>query len=87
MADFVVNFTPASNFKVKFAQPTQDLTLKNTTISPTRISNLTDVLLPLQEKQEGAILIYSPSDETFVLRQAFRYDAATQTYRLDGGSF
>lgn len=87
MADFVVNFTPASNFKVKFAQPTQDLTLKNTTITPTRLSTLTDVSLPIQEKLEGAILIYTPSNDTFVLRQAFRYDAATQTYRLDGGSF
>jgi hypothetical protein len=87
VADFVVNFTPASNFKVKFAQPTQDLTLKNTTISPIRISNLTDVSLPIQEKLEGAILIYTPSNDTFVLRQAFRYDSATQTYRLDGGSF
>lgn len=77
----------SSNFKVKFSPPTQDLTLKNTTISPTRISNLTDVSLPIQEKVDGAVLIYSPSTETFVLRQAFRYDAATQTYRLDGGSF
>ena len=76
-----------SNFKVKFAPPTQDLTLKNTTISPTRISNLSDVSLPIEEKLEGAILIYSPSDETFVLRQAFKYDATTQTYRLEGGSF
>jgi hypothetical protein len=87
VADFVVNFTPASNFKVKFSQPTQDLTLKNTTLTPTKITNLTDVSLPIEEKVEGAILIYSPGNETFVLRQAFKYDAATQTYRLEGGSF
>jgi hypothetical protein len=76
-----------SNFKVKFSPPTQDLTLKNTTISPIKISNLTDVSLPIEERLEGAILIYSPSDEIFVLRQAFRYDATTQQYRLDGGDF
>ena len=87
MADFVVNFTPASNFKVKFSQPTQDLTLKNTTITPTRITNLTDVSLPIEEKVEGSILIYNPSGDNFVLRQAFRYDQNTQTYRFDGGDF
>lgn len=76
-----------SNFNVRFSPPTQDLTLKNTTIAPTRITNLTDVVLPIQEKLEGAILIYSPSDETFVLRQAFQYDSTTQTYRLEGGDF
>lgn len=76
-----------SNFKVKFSPPTQDLTLKNTTISPTRLSYLTDVSLPIQEKIDGAVLIYSPSTETFVLRQAFTYDSTTQTYRLDGGNF
>lgn len=75
-----------STFKVKFSNSSNNLTLKNTTITRNRLDQLNDVSEPDAAKTEGSILVYEASSDTYVLKDILSYDSASGAYKLDGGS-
>jgi hypothetical protein len=75
-----------AGFKVRFDQAQKELTLKNTTIVPTRLDGLTDVSETDSEMFDGAILIYDAANDTYRLQRMFTKDNTGQ-YTLNGGDF
>lgn len=76
----------ASNFKIKLTPTNQAFTLKNTTISPTRLDRLTDVNEVDAAKVDGALLVYDADTDTYVLQDVLTKDA-DGNYVLRGGRF
>ena len=76
-----------SDFKVKLSPTNTSFTLKNTTVSPTRLDRLSDVSEPDAAKVDGSILVYDADTDTYVLSDILTYDNDTGAYKLDGGSF
>lgn len=74
------------NFKVRFEKPTQDVTLKNSAFSGSRLDQLGDVDTS-RTSANGSILVYSQSSDTYIQREIFVFDAETQEYKFDGGNF
>jgi hypothetical protein len=72
------------NFKVKFAQPTQDVTLKNQVASGSRLDSLQDVNAS-NSSANGSILVYDASTDTYVQRDILTYDVDSGAFRLDAG--
>jgi len=76
-----------ADIKVKLQPPTQNLTLKNTTINVNRLDNLADVVESDAEKFDGSILIYDADTDTYNLTRMFNYNSTTGKYTLKGGGF
>lgn len=76
-----------SDFKVKFNPPTQNLTLKNTTIVATRLDRLADVVEEDSEMFDGSVLIYDADSDRYFLKRLLTLDPATGNYKLNGGDF
>jgi len=76
-----------SDFKVKLSPTNTSFTLKNTTVSPTRLDTLNDVSEPDAAKVDGAILIYDADSDTYVLSQAVFESDGNGNYILKGGGF
>lgn len=73
-----------SDFRVKLSNNSQELTLKNTTVTVSRMDRLTDVET---STANGSILVYDADTDKYIQRDILVYDAETDTYRLDGGDF
>jgi hypothetical protein len=76
-----------SDIKVRLQPPTQNLTLKNTTINVNRLDNLADVREPDAAKFDGSVLVYDADTDLYVLTKIFDYNPTTNKYTLNGGSF
>lgn len=76
-----------SDFKVKLTPTNTSFTLKNTTVSPTRLDRLSDVNEPDVAKVDGSILVYDADTDTYILSDILTYDTESGAYKLDGGSF
>lgn len=74
------------NFKVKFKQPTQDITLKNNVAGGSRLDTLGDVDTSVSQAN-GSILVYDSDSDTYVQRDILTFDVASGAYKLDGGDF
>jgi hypothetical protein len=72
------------NFKVKFNAPTQDITLKNSSTSGSRIDQLLDVDTSVSQAN-GSILVYDSVNDTYVQRDILTFDVETGAFKLDGG--
>lgn len=72
------------NFKVKFAQPTQDITLKNTSTRGDRLDQLGDVDTSFTQAN-GSILVYDSTADTYVQRDILTFDEESGAFKLDGG--
>jgi len=77
----------ANGFKVKMSPSNQSITLKNTTISQTRLDKLNDVVENDNAKVDGSLLVYKASSDTYELQRALSYDPDTDTYTFNGGGF
>jgi hypothetical protein len=77
----------ANGFKVTMTPKNQSITLKNTTISQSRLDQLNDVVEEDDAKLNGSLLVYQASTDTYVLRRVLNYDATTDTYTFNGGGF
>lgn len=76
-----------SDIKVRLQPPTQNLTLKNTTININRLDNLFDVREPDAAKFDGSVLVYDADTDLYVLTRVFVFDPVTGGVTLNGGSF
>ena len=72
------------NFKVKFASPTQDVTLKNQVASGSRLDSLQDVNAS-NSSANGSILVYDASTDTYVQRDILTFDPDSGAFNLDAG--
>lgn len=72
------------NFKVKFAQPTQDITLKNQVTAGARLDTLQDVDAS-NSSANGSILVYNASSDTYVQRDILTFDNDTNAFKIDAG--
>jgi hypothetical protein len=72
------------NFKVKFAQPTQDITLKNQVTAGARLDTLQDVNAS-NSSANGSILVYDSSTDTYVQRDILTFDVDSGAFKLDAG--
>ena len=86
MSDFKVKLSSSRNFNAEFSPPTQNFTLKNTTINASRIDNLTDVDEVDAAKVDGSILVYDADTDTYVLRDILSFDTNSGAFVVDGGS-
>lgn len=74
------------NFKVKFSNPTQDITLKNEITAGHRLDTLLDVDTSVTQAN-GSILVYNADSDTYVQRNVLSYDQDSDAFRFDGGDF
>ena len=72
------------NFKVKFAQPTQDITLKNQVSAGSRLDTLADVDTSVSQAN-GSILVYNVNTDTYQQRDILTFDTGSGAFKLDGG--
>lgn len=86
MSDFKVKLSSSRNFNAEFSPPTQNFTLKNTTVNPTRLDGLTDVNEQDVAKVDGSILVYDADTDTYVLRDILSFDTTSNAFVVDGGS-
>lgn len=75
------------NFKIKFSPPTQNLTLKNTTVVQNRLDRMLDVSEPDGGKVTGALLVYDAPSDNYILRDVLTYDEESDAFKLNGGEF
>jgi len=73
------------NFKVKFKSPTQNVTLKNTTVPSRRLDSLSDVDVTVSQAN-GSILVYNSATDTYVQRDVLTFDNEGNAFKLDGGA-
>jgi len=76
-----------ADYKVKLTQTTPNFTLKNTTITQSRIDQMSDVVESGATRVDGAILVYDLSSDTYILRDILTYDNGSDSYKVDGGGF
>ena len=74
------------NFKVTFEKPTQDVTLKNSSFSGSRLDQLGDVNTSTSSAN-GSILVYDTASDTYIQRDVLTYDNEQNAFKLDGGTF
>jgi hypothetical protein len=74
-----------AGFKVKLSQTTADFTIKSGQ-GGSRIDALNDVNVTTTSAN-GSILVYDSKTDTYVQKDIFTYDDASNQYKVDGGSF
>jgi hypothetical protein len=77
----------ANGFNVKMSSKNQSITLKNTTVSQSRLDKLNDVLEEDAAKVDGAILMYNASTDTYVLSKDIFEQDENGNFIMQGGSF
>ena len=77
----------ANGFNVKMSSKNQSITLKNTTVSQSRLDKLNDVLEEDAAKVNGAILMYNASTDTYVLSKDIFEQDENGNFIMQGGSF
>lgn len=73
-----------SNFRVKLSNNSQELTLKNTTVTVSRMDRLSDVET---STANGSILVYDAATDKYIQRDILTYDNEADAYKLEGGEF
>jgi hypothetical protein len=76
-----------ANFKVKLTQTTPNFTIKNTTVSQSRLDKMSDITETAGNKEDGAVLVYNKANDQYVLKRILEWDDANDNYRMDGGTF
>ena len=76
-----------ANYKVKFTQTTPNITLKNTTISQSRIDSMTDIIETEEVKEDGAVLVYKKLTGKYELKKILTWDEDADNYKVNGGEF
>jgi hypothetical protein len=77
----------ANGFNVKMSSKNQSITLKNTTVSQSRLDKLNDVQEEDAAKVDGAILMYNASTDTYILSKDIFEQDENGNFIMQGGSF
>lgn len=84
MTELKAKLSSSSNFNVKFPDNSQELTLKNTTVTVSRMDRLNDVVT---STANGSILVYDASIDKYIQRDILTYDNEANAFKIEGGDF
>jgi len=76
-----------ANFKVKLTQTTPNFTIKNTTVSQSRLDKMSDIVETDATKEDGAVLVYKKMTDKYELKKILTWDEDHDNYKVNGGTF